>query len=242
MSPADSSTMSPGTSGLERHLPLLPVAHHGRRVADHRLELLRRVVGAHLLDEAQPDAEHHHHEDDQRRPQVSGQEGQRCQRQEQQDEGVLQPGQETNAGRTGGAPRRSGWGPTCARRACASVCVSPSGDDPSFANRSRPSTPAKSSAGGGRGLPLRPARVDGINGTCRVSPGVPIRVPSRYSPVSRGHAGWRATRRPGPAGLQGGRGPRPRPPAQASRHPPRWPRYLATRTATTTAKIATSNA
>ena len=43
---------------LERYFRFHPAAHHRRRVADHRLELLGRVIGAHLLVETQHHAQH----------------------------------------------------------------------------------------------------------------------------------------------------------------------------------------
>jgi hypothetical protein len=61
-----------GHQHLERDFFFLAVSHQCRRVADHRLELLGRVIGTHLLEETQHHAQNHHHENDHRRPQVTG--------------------------------------------------------------------------------------------------------------------------------------------------------------------------
>jgi len=78
---ADSTRTSAGSQAddvarhqfLQRELLLPAAAHYRSGVADHLLQLLGRVVGAHLLHESQHDAEYHHHENDRRRAQIAGQ-------------------------------------------------------------------------------------------------------------------------------------------------------------------------
>jgi hypothetical protein len=88
-----------GHQHLERYFFFLAVPHQRRRVADHRLELFGRVIGAHLLVETQHHAQNHHHENDHHRPQVPGQVGKHSQRQEQEDQWILYVAQEAHQGR-----------------------------------------------------------------------------------------------------------------------------------------------
>ena len=84
---------------LERDFFFLAVAHQCRGVADHRLELRGRVIGPHLLEETQHHAQNHHHENDHRCPQVTGEKGKHAQRQEQEDQWILDVTQEAHQGR-----------------------------------------------------------------------------------------------------------------------------------------------
>jgi len=79
---------------LERYFFFLAAAHQCRGVADHRLELLGRVIGTHLLEETQYHAQNHHHENNHRCPQVACEKGNHTQRQEQEDQRILDVTQE----------------------------------------------------------------------------------------------------------------------------------------------------
>ena len=70
-----------------------------RRIADHCLELLGRVIGTHLLEEPQHHPQDHHHENDHRGPLVTGQEGKHAQGREQQDQGILEVVEEAHQNR-----------------------------------------------------------------------------------------------------------------------------------------------
>jgi hypothetical protein len=72
--------------------------HHRRRVADPRCELLGRVIGEQLLEETQHHAQQNHHEDDRRRPQVTGQIRQPAQRDQQDDQRILDVSQQAPQG------------------------------------------------------------------------------------------------------------------------------------------------
>ena len=61
MSPAESFTMSPGTSSLSGISFGWPSRSDGRGDLDHRLEFGRGVVGLCFLNETQRHAQHHHH-------------------------------------------------------------------------------------------------------------------------------------------------------------------------------------
>src|ERR1019366_7137624 len=84
---------------LEWHFSFLTITHQRRRVADHRLELFRSVIGPHLLVETQHHAQNHHHENDRGCPQVTSQKRKHAERREQEDQGILDVTQETHQGR-----------------------------------------------------------------------------------------------------------------------------------------------
>ncbi len=88
-----------GHQHLERDFFVLAASHHRCRVADHCLELRGRVIGARLLEETQHHAQNHHHENDHRRPLVTRQKGDCAQRQEQQDQRILDVTEEAHRGR-----------------------------------------------------------------------------------------------------------------------------------------------
>ena len=83
---------------LERNFRFRPAAHHRRRGADHRLELLGRVIGAHFLEEAQHHAQHHHDENDHHCAQVAGEERDHTQRDQQDDQRILDVMQQAHQG------------------------------------------------------------------------------------------------------------------------------------------------
>ena len=89
MSPADSRTMSPGTScsigtstwscAVGTYLPA-----HGRGYRHHPLQLVGSIVGAMFLDEAQRDAQNHHDGDHDRGPLIAQEVGRRRKREQEQ--------------------------------------------------------------------------------------------------------------------------------------------------------------
>ena len=88
MSPAESFTMSPGTSCCSGISSGLAVADDRGGDADHRLELGGGRVGAGLLHEAQGHAQHHHQQHHRAGPEIAGRERKDRQHGQQDDQRV----------------------------------------------------------------------------------------------------------------------------------------------------------